>query len=182
MRRRSLARSRRKSLRQIDSLRIAEHIRSQFQLDWEGIHGPAHWGRVRAIGLELARSNGADPLVVELFAWFHDARRFNDSRDPEHGIRGAALAAELCGELFTATDAQMALLKEACCEHSDGHLQADVTVQTCWDADRLDLARVGIIPDPSKLCTEAARSPLLLEKAMGRSERWSRWRWSRRYR
>ena len=180
MRRRSLARSSRKSLRKIESLRIAEHIRSQFQLDWEGIHGPAHWARVRAIGLELANSTGADPLVVELFAWFHDARRFNDSGDPEHGSRGAALAAELCGDLFTATDAQMALLKEACCGHSDGHLQADVTVQTCWDADRLDLARVGIIPDPRKLCTEAARSPLLRKKAMGRSERWSRWSWARR--
>jgi len=131
------------------------------------------------MGLELSRSTGADPLVVELFAWFHDARRFNDFGDPEHGDRGAALARELCGEFFTATDTQMALLEEACCGHSDGHLQADVTVQTCWDADRLDLARVGIIPDQNKLCTEAARSPLLIKRAVERSERWSRWSWAR---
>ena len=91
----------------------------------------------------------------------------------------AALARELCGELFTASEHQLTLLEEACCGHSDGHLLADVTVQTCWDADRLDLARVGIIPDASKLCTEAARSPALIERAMERSERWSRWSWER---
>jgi uncharacterized protein len=59
--------------------------------------------------------------------------------------------------LFTATDAEMSLLIDACTRHSDGHLEADVTVQTCWDADRLDLPRVGIRPLPQFLCTEAAK-------------------------
>ena len=43
------------------------------------------------------------------------------------------------------------------CHHSDGRVDADVTVQTCWDADRLDLGRVGKRPDPRLLCTPAAR-------------------------
>ncbi len=30
--------------------------------------------------------------------------------------------------------------------HSNGAVDADPTVQTCWDADRLDLGRVGIKP------------------------------------
>lgn len=171
--------SRSTSLNRIETLKLARHLRAQFKLDWEGIHGPSHWARVRLNGLELVPSTGADPLVVELFAWFHDARRMNDYEDPGHGERGAALARELCGEFFTASDHQLALLEEACCGHSDGHLAADVTVQTCWDSDRLDLARVGIIPDPSKLCTEAARSPAFIERAMERSERWSRWSWKR---
>jgi len=38
----------------LDPVRLANHIRSQFQLDWEGFHGPSHWARVRAMGLELA--------------------------------------------------------------------------------------------------------------------------------
>ena len=37
-----------------------------------------------------------------------------------------------------------------------------VTVQACWDVSRLDLDRVGIRPNTSKLCTEAARCPDLL--------------------
>jgi uncharacterized protein len=33
-------------------------------------------------------------------------------------------------------------------------------MQVCWDADRLDLGRVGIIPKPDRLCTNAARDIL----------------------
>ena len=163
----------------LDPVRLANHIRSQFRLDWEGIHGPSHWARVRAMGLELSHVTGADPVVVELFAWFHDSRRFNDGYDPEHGDRAAAFAGGLRGDLFEATDEQLALLQEACRGHSDGHLRADVTVQTCWDADRLDLGRVGTTPDPARLCTEAARSPEVRMLAEARSDRWSRWSWSR---
>lgn len=52
---------------------------------------------------------------------------------------------------------------------SDGHTDADITVQTCWDADRLDLGRVGINPAPEKLCTIAARDPEIMEWAYERS-------------
>jgi uncharacterized protein len=48
------------------------------------------------------------------------------------------------------------LLAYACLRHSDGLLDADVTVQTCWDADRLDLRLVGRRPDPRRLCTPTA--------------------------
>ena len=164
----------------LGSVGLANHIRSQFKLDWEGIHGPSHWARVRAMGLELSLVTGADPLVVELFAWFHDARRLNDGYDPEHGARGAELAGEVRGKFFEVTDEQFALLQEACRGHSDGHLEADVTVQTCWDSDRLDLGRVGNTPDPRRLCTDAARSPEVRQRAEARSERWCRWIWSRR--
>lgn len=47
----------------------------------------------------------------------------------------------------------------------------DPTIATCWDADRLDLLRVGIRPDPARLVTEAARDPEVLEWAMARSGR-----------
>jgi len=41
--------------------------------------------------------------------------------------------------------------------------------QTCWYGDRLDLGRVGITPDPSRLCTEAARESTLIKWADGRA-------------
>ncbi len=31
----------------------------------------------------------------------------------------------------------------------------DLTIQSCWDADRLDLGRVGIVVRPARLCTTA---------------------------
>jgi uncharacterized protein len=52
---------------------------------------------------------------------------------------------------------------------SDGQMEGDVTVRTCWDADRLDLGRVGIRPDPHYLCTEAARDAEVLAWAYRRS-------------
>jgi uncharacterized protein len=73
------------------------------------------------------------------------------------------------------SDAETELLAYACTHHSDGHLEADVTVQTCWDADRLDLGRVGIRPQPKYLCTPAARDARLLEVAYERSLRARGW-------
>lgn len=59
----------------------------------------------------------------------------------------------------------------ACEKHSDGLTDADITVQVCWDADRLDLGRVGVRPHARYLCTDAAKSPSVIEWAYGRSIR-----------
>jgi uncharacterized protein len=44
----------------------------------------------------------------------------------------------------------------------------DLTIQTCWDADRLDLGRVGIVVRPARLCTAAARDAKLIAWARRR--------------
>ncbi len=138
-------------------LSIASDILHRYTLDPSGIHGISHWGRVLENGTHLARLTGANLRVVQLFALFHDSRRMNDDRDPNHGARGAALAAEMHGKLFTLSPDELDLLQDACTRHTKGFTEADITVQTCWDADRLDLPRVGIYPDSKRLCTAAAR-------------------------
>ena len=137
-------------------------IRAQFALDWDGIHGIQHWERVRENGLRLAQITGANPTVVELFAYLHDSRRLDDWEDRGHGPRAAAYLQTLRGRCFEVSDKELELLVHACRHHSDGLMEGDVTVQTCWDADRLDLGRVGIRPDPRYLCTPAARTPEML--------------------
>jgi uncharacterized protein len=123
------------------------------------LHGEGHWRRVTAAGLALLpETPAADPAVVFLFAVFHDSMRFNDGHDPLHGPRGAALAGELRGEAFDLDDAKMELLSFACEEHTNGGVGSDPTVGVCWDADRLNLWRVGIRPDPRLLSTGAARN------------------------
>lgn len=124
----------------------------------DGPHGVVHWARVCANGQRLAESTGADPEVVTLFALFHDARRVNDHIDPGHGHRGAELAHTLRGTLLHLDDARFELLYEACRLHTDGLTEGDPTLRTCWDADRLDLGRVGITPEPRYLATDAARA------------------------
>ncbi len=50
-----------------------------------------------------------------------------------------------------------AWMKGACEAHSNGLIDADVTVQCCWDADRLDRWRVGVRPRADYLCTDEAK-------------------------
>jgi uncharacterized protein len=146
-------------------------IAAGYALPLDGVHGLVHWARVLENGRRLAAVTGADPRVVELFAIFHDAGRRNEGHDPGHGRRGARLAAELRGHLFTLEDAAFAQLVEACDLHTDGHRRGDATVQTCWDADRLDLLRCRITPDPRRLATAAAREPAVLAWANDRARR-----------
>jgi uncharacterized protein len=123
------------------------------------IHGESHWQRVAAAGLVLLpETPDAEPVLVFLFALFHDSMRFNDSFDPMHGPRAAVLARELRGGAFDLGDEEMDLLAFACEEHTNGGLGKDPTVGVCWDADRLNLWRVGFEPDPRFLSTQAARS------------------------
>ena len=149
--------------------RLVAFARQEFRLDWDGIHGAPHWSRVRHNGLILADNTGANRRVVEYFAFIHDLGRHNDHHDPEHGHRAAKIAENIAGDLIEVDEQELDLLMEACLGHSDGHLVADVTVMTCWDADRLDLGRVGIRPDPTRLCNETARSEDVIRAAYDRS-------------
>ena len=71
---------------------LLAHLRRQLVIDLYSHHGIAHWARVRANGLMLANDTGANLHVVELFAFFHDARRLSEHTDDGHGSRGAVLA------------------------------------------------------------------------------------------
>ena len=152
-----------------DNKELMRVVRGQFALEWKGIHGLPHWSRVRLNGLLLAEATGARRDVVKLFALLHDSRRLNDGHDPLHGARAAEFAQSLVGSVFDLDPHDLDLLLAACRGHSDGLTVGDVTILTCWDADRLDLGRIGIKPDPARLCTEAAREPAMLEGAYARS-------------
>jgi len=73
------------------------------------------------------------------------------------------------GPLRTVSQGFLTNVTEALKYHSDGYTEADITVQVCWDADRLDLGRVGIKPAPHRLCTASAKSVDVLEAAYERS-------------
>jgi uncharacterized protein len=148
---------------------LLKRILQGYPLPLDGIHGPAHWARVLENGRRLAKVTKADLEVVELFSVFHDACRRNDDRDPKHGARGAILASRLLAGEGRLSPDKLEQLQFACRLHTRGLLEADLTVQTCWDADRLDLLRVGTLPEPELLCTEAARSPSIMAWANSRA-------------
>ena len=57
-------------------------------------------------------------------------------------------------------------LCEAMRLHSDGHTEHEPAIRACWDADRLDLGRVGIVPHPHYLCTDLGRDPATIAQAL----------------
>jgi uncharacterized protein len=150
---------------------LIQTIHQQYQLPWFGLHGVTHWARVYENGLRLAPLTGADEQVLLLFALFHDSRRTNEGWDGGHGRRGAEYAANLRGDGFLLAPGAFDLLFYACAFHTDGLIDADPTVQTCWDADRLDLPRAGIRPAADRLCTTAARDAATIAWAADRSLR-----------
>src|SRR5262252_10914227 len=131
-----------KSVEKTDFQEVVRAAKERFALDLHGIHGVPHWQRVRENGLRLARYTGADRLIVELFAYLHDCCREDDRSDPGHGGRAADFAASLRGTLIHLSEEDFALLHQAIRDHELGLTKGDITVLTCWDADRLDLGRV----------------------------------------
>ena len=122
------------------------------------VHGLSHWQRVERNGLYLAAQENGHAEVISLFALFHDSQRLNDYEDPEHGLRGGILAAEFhpAGRL-PISDEQLDSLVYACTHHTDTIYHAEPTICCCWDGDRLDLTRIGVLPDPSMLNTKCAK-------------------------
>ncbi|MGG5807713.1 gamma-glutamylcyclotransferase [Falsiroseomonas sp. CW058] len=142
---------------------LVREVMAGYGLDPGGIHGPAHWLRVRANGLTMAaRTPGADSGVVELFALLHDCRRREDGRDLGHGERAAAHAGRLARDgLIRLDPARLDLLVAACAGHEHGGTSADPTIGCCWDADRLELSRLHRRPIARFLSTDAAHDPAL---------------------
>ncbi len=149
----------------------------QFPLRREGDHGPAHWARVRKHGVHLARLYGVSPVVPSLFALFHDCCRREEFDDRFHGQRAAAFIEKLVEtrQLTGLAPKEVDLLQQACAGHSEGWTEGPRVVQICWDADRLDLGRVGYRPDPRRLCTDAAKDLTYRLQAYAWSRGEGRW-------
>ena len=141
----------------------------RFPMSIEGIHGLRHWERVRENGVYLAKHSGGDLLVVELFAYLHDCCRESDGSDPEHGARAAEFAESLRGDRLAIDDDRFELLRYACEHHDKGLLSENPTVGSCWDADRLDLGRVGRRPNRKFLSTKRAHLESVIEWGYRRS-------------
>ena len=117
------------------------------------VHGISHWDRVSKNADSLWTSD-VNLLVVKAFAYIHDVEREDDGYDLLHGPRAAALVDEIRDtELAFLNDDEILQLKQACELHTTTWRTEDATVNACFDADRLDLGRVGIAPNPDKMAT-----------------------------
>ena len=131
-------------------------------------HPPAR-ARVLENGLRLAAETGAN---VEVVRPVRRAPRFQragtrtttpaTARAPPRSPRPSAAGSSTFPTPSSACSTRPAQ------GHTHERTHPDITVQTCFDSDRLDLGRVGITPDPRYLCTDAAKRPDTIRWAHGR--------------
>ena len=123
-------------------------------------HGLPHWQRVERNGILLSVENGKlrediNIKVVRFFAYLHDKCRLDNWTDIEHGVRAADMLSTIRDTILKDfTDEEVSLLERACRYHTTELRTGDPTIDVCFDADRLDLGRVGIVPNPKRMATE----------------------------
>ena len=121
---------------------LIDKLQKDSKLFHSPIHGFKHWRTVEKNGLYLSNFNGGNPKIISYFAYFHDCMRVNEHIDNGHGYRGGRYAM-LNKELLGLSDEDLRILYRACAGHTGGVNPSCDTIACCWDADRLDIRRVG---------------------------------------
>ena len=131
---------------------IRAYVHSRWTLDY--VHGLEHWDRVYENGQKLLTPD-VHSIVVGLFAYLHDSCREDDFEDIHHGERAAEWIKTLRNTyLKELSNEDFNLLCDACRLHTTVTKTGNPTIDACFDADRLDLWRVGVIPDPERMATK----------------------------
>lgn len=150
-------------------LSAIQHALDSFRLRHDGDHGLFHWARVVENGRRLANRLGLSSKLTDLFGILHDSKRSNEYVDRDHGKRSANFVRHLAVTgAIDLCETEIVELEFACRFHSTGRRDGPLIAQICWDADRLDLGRVGIEPSRERLCTEAAKAPDIFDWACNR--------------
>ncbi|MDL2308991.1 hypothetical protein LJC68_07460 [Bacteroidales bacterium OttesenSCG-928-B11] len=132
---------------------VKEYVLSHWKLN--DLHGLPHWQNVAKNGLMLAKETNANPFVTQLFAYLHDSCRIDDGADFEHGERASELVSKLKDTLLKSLSSQEHKQLYLACKYHTTELRLnDATIDTCFDADRLDLVRLGILLNPERMATK----------------------------
>ena len=122
----------------------------------DNIHGLSHCQRVERNAIRLQHP-GVNMTVARLFAYFHDACRSEckTQSEGEHGLLASELVLSLRNSLLkNLSDDEVELLSNACKLHTTTYKTGNPTIDTCFDADRLDLWRlIHIKPIPERMAT-----------------------------
>ena len=136
--------------------KIIYRIKGETPVPAHSVHGYMHWERVANYGHTIAKHEDVNERIITLFAYFHDCQRLSDGSDPEHGLRAAKYIKTFSNKELGLDETGVDRLIFACRYHTYARETNDLTIKACWDSDRLDLDRLGIIPDPEHLFTETA--------------------------
>ncbi len=119
------------------------------------LHGVSHLRRVAILSGRLANAVGEDVESAVVMGFLHDCARKDDGNDTEHGHESAFLARGLIDRFYPHLDVNR--ICEAIAGHADGEVTTDPLTACLWDADRLELKRIGRTVDPDLLSTVVAK-------------------------
>lgn len=131
---------------------LLAEARADAPLAGDAMHGEPHWRGVAWAGLRIREFRPElSARFLLAFAILHDCRRVDDGWDRDHGPRAARLAAR-SGTLLRLVGAEgRDLVAEACRLHDHGLTCPETPViGACWDADRVNLIRLGFRLDPGR--------------------------------
>lgn len=120
------------------------------------IHGFSHLRRVAWTAGRLAVMSGANVESCIVAGFLHDCARTNDGDGSGHARDSAILADSILKSHFPHLN--RAEICECIAEHADGKTTSHLLTGCVWDADRLDLVRLGLNVNPELMSTQYARS------------------------
>jgi len=141
-------------------------IKQDFKLNLYGYHGIYHWQRVFLNTQKLAKYYNVQSEVFELFSILHDSKRENEHLDINHGKRASEFVKKLIEEKYIKLNTRdEEQLIYACANHTKPDVTNpfynDIIVQICFDADKMDIGRVGIVPDEKYFLTQYAKELII---------------------
>ena len=138
-------------------MKLVDRILQDATASYYSIHGISHWQNVEKFAIYIAKYEKVNLRVLQAFAYLHDCKRENNDYDPFHGPRAADYIEQSAHEWLELTDTEIRQLATACRYHTADKYFDDLTILACYDCDRLDLPRSGIIVDTNFLYTETAK-------------------------
>ena len=118
------------------------HVCTRASLLESPLHGKKHWFKVYA-NCRILKPGDEFRKFFFAFAMLHDCRREMEFQDEAHGY------------LASLTVPEYPVLRDAIQYHSLGATTDDPLMGVCWDADRLELPRVGTRVRTKFLSTDA---------------------------
>ena len=141
---------------------VLEIVKKEFKLDLYGIHGINHWERVFLNTQKLSKYYNIESDVFELFSILHDSQRVDEYADLEHGKRAKKFIENLIEMGMIKLDKKdQDRLLYACENHTKPNkkhkLYGDLIVQICLDSDKMNIGRVGVVPNEKYFLTSYAK-------------------------
>lgn len=121
---------------------LERHLKESRRFDFEVRYRYEHSIRVANIGIEIAKEENADIIVVALSGLLHDYGKFDTEKNVEHGRVSAKMVRPFL-ETLNIEDSQIELICQSIASHCDGcgeNLEEIDTLEAkiLRDADRID--------------------------------------------